>query len=218
VDHLAALQGEVAAMAAAFRAADLAAPVPACPGWTVQDLCNHLTAVHRWALLALQNEGAPPFDESVPATADDYAAVATDLVGRLHQLGPDAPSWTFDRGNPTASFWRRRQLHEVSVHRWDVEQHRLDPEIASDGVAEVVEFFLPRQLRLERATLPPGRLVLDAGDRTWTVQDVEGPTATVAADAPTMNLLLWGRRTLDDVVVSGDAAFAAEVFSAALTP
>jgi uncharacterized protein (TIGR03083 family) len=218
IDHLALLEAEVAATASAFRRADLSATVASCPGWTVQELCNHLTAVHRWVLLALRDEGSPPYDESVPSTPEDYAEVAGSMVGRLHELAPDASCWTFDRENPTASFWRRRQLHEVAVHRWDVEQQDLDPAVAEDGVSEVVDFFLPRQVRLGRTTLPAGRLLLDAGTRTWTLVDTPGPEAVVTADAPTMNLLLWGRRTLDDVDVSGDAAFAAEVFSAALTP
>ena len=218
MDHLALLQAEVAATAAAFRGADLARPVPACPGWTTQDLCNHLTAVHRWVLLALRNEGPPPYDETVPSTPDDYADVATEMVTRLAELPTDALCWTFSKDNPTTSFWRRRQLHEVSVHRWDAEQHALDPEIAEDGVDEVVTFFLPRQVRLGRAELPAGTLLLDTGSHTWTLTDGEGPQAVVSADAATLNLLLWGRRTLDDAVVSGDTAFAAEVFAAALTP
>jgi uncharacterized protein (TIGR03083 family) len=218
VDHLASLQGEVAAMAAALRATDPAREVVPCPGWTVQDLTNHLAAVHRWVLGALRNEGNPPYDESVPSTPDDYAAAADELVGRLEELPPDAPCWTFNRDDRTAAFWRRRQLHEVSVHRWDVEQHAIDPEVAADGVDEVVAFFLPRQLATGRTTLPPGRVVLGAGDHRWTLVEGDGPQAVVHADTPTLNLLLWGRRTLDDTDVEGDRAFADEVFRAALTP
>jgi uncharacterized protein (TIGR03083 family) len=218
MDHLAALEGEVAAMAAALRAADLGAAIPWCPGWVVQDLCNHLTAVHRWVLLALRDEGPPPYDESVHSSPDDYESVSQELVRRLHEVGPDAACWTFNRDNPTAGFWRRRQLQEVSIHRWDVDQHVLDASIAADGVAEVVDFFLPRQLRAGRTTLPSGRLVLEAGDASWTLIEGDGPSAVVSSDASTLNLLLWGRRTLDDVAVTGDTTFAAEVFSAALTP
>jgi uncharacterized protein (TIGR03083 family) len=218
MDHLALLEAEVAATAAALRAADPAAPVPACPGWAVQELTNHLTAVHRWVLLALRNEGSPPYDETVPATPDDYADVAGAMVERLRELPADAPCWTFDRDNRTASFWRRRQLHEVCVHRWDVEQHDLEPAVAADGIDEVVGFFLPRQVALGRTTLPPGRLVLDAGDRSWTLTDGDGPSAVVSADAGTLDLLLWGRRALHDTAVTGDGGFAGDVFRAALTP
>jgi uncharacterized protein (TIGR03083 family) len=218
MDHLALLEGEVAAMAAALRAADLAAPVDGCPGWTVQDLCNHLAAVHRWAAAALEDAGPPPYDESVVSTPGDYEQAGGALVRRLRELPGDAPCWTFDKQNRTASFWRRRQLHEVSVHRWDVERHALDPAVAEDGVDEVVAFFLPRQLALGRTQLPPGTLVLDSGTRTWSLQEADGPRATVSADASTLNLLLWGRRTLEDTTVEGDRAFAAALLGSSLTP
>jgi uncharacterized protein (TIGR03083 family) len=218
VDHLALLEREVAAMADALRAADPARDVVSCPGWTVQQLTNHISAVHRWVLLALRNEGSPPYDEAVHSTPEDYADAAGAMVQRLRELPTDAPCWTFNKDDQTAGFWRRRQLQEVSVHRWDADQHAIDPEIAADGVSEVVEFFLPRMIARGFTSLPPGTLRLEAGDRTWTLTEGEGPEAAVQADAATVNLLLWGRRTLDDAVVTGDTAFAAEVFAAALTP
>jgi len=218
MDHLALLEGEVAAMAAALRTADLGRDVASCPGWTVQDLANHISAVHRWVLGALLNEGPPPYDEAVVSSPDDYEAAATAMVKRLQELPADAPCWTFNRDDQTAAFWRRRQLQEVSIHRWDVDGHALDPVIAGAGVDEVVEFFLPRQVKAGRTTLPAGQLVLDSGDATWTLVDGEGPRAVVQADAPTLNLLLWGRRALGDTTVEGDSAFADEVFAAALTP
>jgi uncharacterized protein (TIGR03083 family) len=218
VDHLALLEGEVVAMAAALRAADPAADVPSCPGWTVQDLANHLTAVHRWVLGALRNEGSPPYDESVHSTPDDYATVSGELVTRLRALPEDAPCWTFDRDDRTAAFWRRRQLQEVSIHRWDVDRHEIDDVIAGAGVDEVVGFFLPRQLALGRTTVPGGTLTLAAPGRTWTLLSSEGPTTRVQGSPADLNLLLWGRRTLEEMTVTGDASFAAAVFAAALTP
>jgi uncharacterized protein (TIGR03083 family) len=216
VDHLALLQGEVAAMAAALRAADPARPVRSCPGWDVAALTAHLTAVHRWALGALRDEGSPPYDEK-PASPEDYAEAGGALVERLQQLPPEAPCWTFDRDDRTAAFWRRRQLQEVSVHRWDVEEHDLDPLVAEAGVDEVVGFFLPRQVHLGRTTLPAGTLVLDSGARTWTI-GAGGPTATVHATAADLDLLLWGRRSLDQLQVDGDRDVAQAVLTSGLTP
>ena len=218
MDHLALLEGEVVAMAAALRAVDLSSPVPGCPGWTRQDLSNHLSAVHRWVRLALDNDGSPPFVETVVSSPDDYEAAASAMVTRLKELAPDAPCWTFNRDNQTTSFWRRRQLQEVSVHRWDADEHEIDPEIAADGVGEVVDFFLPRMLGQGRTAVPDGTVVLDDGSRSWTVRATDGPRVVVKADAPTLNLLLWGRRTLKDTTVEGDPAFAAAFFDAALTP
>ncbi len=216
MDHLALLKDEVAAMAAALRAADPARPLPSCPGWTVADLTAHLTAVHRWARAALERPASPPYDE-VPATPDDYAGAAEALVTRLGELPLDAPCWTFDPGNRTASFWRRRQLHEVSMHRWDVDPHDLDAVVAADGVTEVLEFFAPRQVRLGRIELPPGAVVLDGGTRTWTLGEGE-PTATVTAPVADLNLLLWGRRTLAEVRIDGDAETAERLLTCGLTP
>ena len=217
MDHLALLQGEVVALAAALRAADPARAVRACPGWTVADLTAHLTGVHRWALGALRDEGAPPYEEK-PATPQDYADAAAALVERLQALPVDAPCWTFDRADKTAGFWRKRQLQEVSVHRWDVEEHQIDPAVAEAGVVEVLEFFLPRQLHLGRAALPAGTLTLHSGDRTWTVGGGGGPEATVSGPIADLDLLLWGRRGLEHVRVDGDRDLAESVFTSGLTP
>jgi uncharacterized protein (TIGR03083 family) len=218
VDHLALLEDEVAAMAAALRAADPARAVECCPGWAVQDLTNHISAVHRWVLGALLNEGSPPYDESVPSTADDYAVAARAMVERLRELPSDAPCWTFNKDDQTAGFWRRRQLQEVSIHRWDVDQHGIAPVVAADGVSEVLDFFLPRMISRGKATLPAGTLTLDDGAQTWTLAAGDGPTARVSGTTEDLNLALWGRRELAALAVNGDQRFAAAVFAAALTP
>lgn len=216
MDHLALLADEVVAMTAAVGATDPTAAVASCPGWTVADLTAHLTGVHRWVIAALRDEGAPPYEEP-PSTPEAYATAAAEMVARLRELPPDAACWTFDRGNRTASFWRRRQLHEVTVHRWDLQQQAIPDEVAADGISEVVGFFLPRMLA-QGTVVPAGRLVLDDGRHSWTLVDGDGPRATVTADAATLNLLVWGRRTLDDASVDGDGAFAKAVFATALTP
>lgn len=217
MDHLALLEDEVAAMAALLRDTDPARPVPSCPGWTVADLTAHLTGVHRWVLAALRDEGTPPYDEQ-PTSPAEYAEAATAMVARLRELPEDAPCWTFDRDDRTAGFWRRRQLQEVSVHRWDVDQHEIDPQVAEAGVTEVVAFFLPRQLHLGRLTLPPGTVTLDAGDRSWTLGGAEGPTATVRGTVQQLDLLLWGRLGTDNLSVSGDEDLAMAVLAGGLTP
>ena len=145
------------------------------------------------------------------------AACAAFVTAVLPDMSPTAPCWTFDRDDRTAAFWRRRQLQEVSVHRWDVDQHEIDETIAEAGVDEVVDFFLPRQLALGRTTVPDGGLALVAPGKEWALLPGE-PAARVEGAPADLNLLLWGRRTLDEMTVTGDAAFAAQVFAAALTP
>jgi uncharacterized protein (TIGR03083 family) len=198
VDHLAVLEGEVAAMTAALAAADPATPVEACPGWTVRELGGHITGVHRWVLAALDGDGPPPYDETPQADpVAAYDAAAQSLVARLRELPTDHPCWTFDRSNPTASFWRRRQVHEVSVHLWDVAPYELTDAVAEDGIDEVLDFFLPRQVKAGRTTLPAGTLELRTPHRSWTVG--EGPATVVEGSASELLLALWGRgRRLPD--------------------
>ena len=197
MDHLALLEGEVAAMAQAVREADLSAPVASCPGWTVADLVAHLTGVHRWVLRALDNAGPPAYDEEPqPDPPGAYERHATALVERLRAIDPGAPAWTFDKHNQTAGFWRRRQLHEVSVHRWDVQEHRLDRAIAEDGVDEVLDFFLPRQIATGRTEVPEGTLRLISPERAWAFGEGR-PVQTAQGTASDLVLGLWGRVPLD---------------------
>ena len=193
MDHLALLTAEVAGMTEALRDADLSAPVAACPGWTVRELGAHVTGVHRWARAALSSDAPPPYDESLPQgdLAEAYAAAAGDLLEALRSTPADQSCWTFDRGNRTASFWRRRQLHEIAVHRWDVRAYELTDEVAQDGIDEVVDFMLPRQVAAGRTTLPDGSLVLTSPGRTWTVG--EGEPDVVEGSAGELLLRLWGR-------------------------
>ena len=189
------LEGEVLAMASAIGLADPAAPVPACPGWTVRDLVTHLVAVHVWARAALDTDTPPPYDEKVlgPELAEEYFAASQDLMARLRELPGSHPCWTFDKANRTAAFWQRRQLHEVAVHRWDVSPYTLTDEVALDGIDEVVTFFAPRQVSLGRTVLPAGSLHVSTAGREWRV-GTGSPGATLTGTASDVLLRLWRRR------------------------
>jgi uncharacterized protein (TIGR03083 family) len=197
VDSLAALDGEVTAMAAALMAADPTAPVAACPGWTVRDLAGHVTGVHRWALAALSSSTSPPYDET-PTDGDlaaAYVAAGKALLAGLRDVPPEHSCWTFDPSNRTASFWPRRQVHEVAVHRWDVAPYVLSDEVAEDGIDEILGFWLVRQVALGRATLPAGTLRLVSPNRTWDLGEGD-PVRTVEGTASDLQLSLWGRGDL----------------------
>lgn len=180
-------------MATALRAADPARPIPACPGWTTVELAAHITGVHRWVLKALDNDGPPPFDETPDGgdLAATYSVAADAMLARLHALPKDTPVWTFNRNDGTAGFWHRRQLQEVAMHRWDAQPYAFSDEIAADGLDEVVEFFLPRQVGSGRLTLPPASLRLVAPDRSWVVG--EGPETVVEGTPGELLLQLWQR-------------------------
>ena len=192
LDHLALLEDEVLAMTAAIKAADPDQDIAACPGWTTRDLVTHLVAVHRWATAAIGSDGPPEFTErTLTDLAADYADASAHLLARLREVGADGAAWTFWRAERTAGFWRRRQLHEVAVHRWDLTGDELSDVVARDGIDEVVELLAPRQIALGRIPPLSGGLRMAAPDQTWCLGT---PPWTELSGRPAELLLrLWGR-------------------------
>ena len=149
--HCDLLEAELATTEAAFRAVDPAAPVPACPDWTVADLAKHLGGVHRWAAhlvatLATERDRAPqdPTRPGPDGTADEWADWLADggrrLVATLRAADGTSPVWTWGDGTDVA-WWTRRQLHETLVHRIDALQAAgaewtVDPGVAVDAIDE----------------------------------------------------------------------------------
>ncbi|NYG05626.1 uncharacterized protein (TIGR03083 family) [Phycicoccus badiiscoriae] len=171
--QLTTLHAATTAMGDTVRAADPQATVPSCPGWTVTDLVDHLGRVHLWAAHCART-GSPPDpyprrgrDQPLP---DWYAACADTIVTTLGELPPDHPAWSFSAvpGHQDVRFWRRRQVHETTIHHVDALQacgrlpttglvdHLpvLTPGQAADGIAEVFEVMAPRSL-VRHADRPP---------------------------------------------------------------
>jgi uncharacterized protein (TIGR03083 family) len=159
--YLAHLRRDLVAFEACL-AADLAAPVGHCGDWTLSDLAGHLGQGNLWAAAAVTQKRG---DYQAPAAPRDPAALARwfgDTSGVLLaalDTDPSASAWTL-APPPTVGFWQRRRCLETLVHRWDA-QHalgsigRLDPALAGDGVAEVIDTMAPRQIRLGRTSAPP---------------------------------------------------------------
>ena len=108
------------------RDAELDAPVPSCPGWSLRDLVVHLGGVHQWATHAVVEGNPnlrpePPADEGRSGLTAWYRRHASHLVDVLTSTATDAPAWTLDDRDPTAQFWMRRQVHETVMHAWDAE-------------------------------------------------------------------------------------------------
>lgn len=204
IDLLEATTGRFAAV---LETGDLAAPVPTCPGWTLADLGEHTRWVHAWAAHAVE-VGTPDGDTPAPgpgraALVAGYRDAAATLVGVLRATAPEDAAWTFGPERVSA-FWRRRQVHEVTLHLYDAlaSQARtadwtIDPALAWDGVDEVATLFYPRQLRLARTgPLPaPVRIAAtDLEDRTVVLEaDAAGEPVTLEATASDLLLMLWGR-------------------------
>ena len=202
---------------------DPARKVTSCPGWTLRDLTAHLGGVHQWAAQAAV-EGDPSL-EPEPAPAEDAAGLsawyllhASALIDVLTARPTDAPAWTLDRDDRTTGFWRRRQVHEVTMHLWDAEltlgaARPIDPELAWDGVAEVVDILYPRQVRLGRTSALTTAVRLTATDIDDSVVMGDGRPVDVAAPAEVLLRMLWHRHAAHEI-----DPHAAVLLSGAVTP
>ena len=160
-----ALRTATAAMAATVRAADPHAPVPACPGWDVTDLVDHLGRVHLWAAHCARH-GSPPDpyprrDREQPLP-DWYAARADTIVDHRGRAAARPPRVELLRragssGRPVLAASpaardddppRRRAAGRWSAAPAGLVDHLPDltTEQAADGVAEVFEVMAPRSL------------------------------------------------------------------------
>lgn len=232
-DYSSHLDRELTAYAAALGTA-VASPVlldrriPACPDWDVRGLTHHLLSVHAWVAHAIVRSGddepAMPVEAALLA---EFSASAAKLRAVLDRP-PDTACWTFGEDR-TVAFWQRRQAHENAIHRWDLESSlrrdpRLDGELATDGIDEVVAMFWPRQVRLGRAEEPDDRISLrTTGGRRWAIGRLAAasePCAEVTGSPEDLCLALWGRIGWDDrsLAWAGDRAAADVVLTRQLVP
>ncbi|MFK0293385.1 maleylpyruvate isomerase N-terminal domain-containing protein [Streptomyces sp. NPDC090442] len=128
--HCAEIVAQTALLSTRLSDADLTAPVPTCPGWTLAQLVRHLGGAHRWVdtIIRTRATGPVPDDlvDDVTGHADvDAAALgawltegAEQLADVLRTAGPDTAVWTVAPGG-TPAFWARRMTHETVVHRAD---------------------------------------------------------------------------------------------------
>lgn len=205
-------------------------PVPTCPGWSVSDLVGHLGGIHRWAA-AIVLSGQWIKELTVTAQqpfAEWYAGTATSLLTALQAVDADEPTPNFTRRDEVAAFWPRRQLHETTVHAVDAAialgkpeySWRVDPEVAADGIAEVLRVFLPRMMDRGAAVALPGSIRLEATDLdlSWTFGpgDDNNPVQVTAQDieaegvaqgsAVELYLVLWNRLPIERLHIEGIAA------------
>lgn len=208
LDHL---RRELGAFEACL-AGDLSARVEHCGDWTLYDLADHLGRGNLWAAAGVteqrgDHEPAPAPREKA-ALARWFGGTADVLVAALDS-DPSAAAWTIAPPS-TVRFWQRRRCMETVIHRWDAEHAlgaggALDPLLAPDGVAEVIDTMTPRQIRLGRTAVPPHAIRLAASDSpsSWVLGPGD-PVATVRATAAELMLLLWGRLPPEDQAFTWD--------------
>lgn len=235
--YLDVLHHESTALFAAARIAGPAAPVPGCPEWTATDLVWHIGEVHDfWGYIVRERSTSPdayddPARPGEGASSDEaFEAVhtfASERAAELHRVLSDAdlatPVWTWTPQQDIA-FVLRRMAHETAAHRADAEHaagrdHRIDADLAADGIDEFLAFFLP----VVKSDAPAlgGSVHLHCTDThgEWTVRTGDDGTYVVTRDhnksdtalrghAHDLLMVLWRRSPLDAVTVFGDRGLA----------
>ncbi|GLW31120.1 maleylpyruvate isomerase family mycothiol-dependent enzyme [Actinoplanes regularis] len=213
LDHLTLLQAELAVFQECMDG-DLGASVEHCPGWTLRELAEHLGQGNLWVVAAV-TEGHGRF-QAPPAPADiaPWLAETSKVLVETLTVDPGTAAWTFAPPH-TVGFWRRRRWLETLVHRWDAQQalgkpSDLAPELCADGIAEVFDTFVDRQVRLGRMAAPEAAVRFTATDvgGSWTVGPGE-PVATLSGSAEQILLALWNRLPWDRLAGDHEAARAA---------
>ncbi len=261
MDALASLARDSALLASAVRSAPADAEVPACPGWSAADLAFHVASVQSfWAAVVGHEPGTGlPGGDVAPLErpADDaaLAALAQDatarLVAALAGRDPHEPCWSWHPDGRTVGWVARRQLHEALIHRVDAEQTAgggvtpLDPDVAADGVDEVLDVllgahpawttFAPQGGTVAVVVDAPGEAphrwdvelgrVRGTGPESGREYDVPGgrlihpdgePDAVVAGPAADLDLWLWGRGGPEALRMTGAAGAAGALRAAAV--
>jgi uncharacterized protein (TIGR03083 family) len=191
------------------------AAVPTCPGWTLDDLLNHLGRVYAMVATAIGDRaGSAPNRELVPRRPEgrdplDWMRERFDLLlPVLSEVPEDAARWNFVSGpRSPVGFWWRRQVHETLVHRVDAELAGRAPvgeaaaEVAADGIAEYLLLSGFREVPAGDLQLGTSMTVhlhaTDAPEIDWTIDTVgdKYASAHMKADAalrgPAWSLNRW---------------------------
>lgn len=143
------IETESARFREVLESVDPAAPVPSCPDWDAADLLWHLAGVqHFWAQVVTRRPAGPD-DIEQPERPDShegllalYDRASAALVDALAEASSKDEAWTWSSDH-TVGFILRRQAHEALIHRVDAElasgsMTALDPQLATDGVRELL--------------------------------------------------------------------------------
>lgn len=234
---------------------DPAARVPACPDWDASDLLWHLGEVQWFWAWVIRNRPAGPSDDGRPVRPGAFPELlaffdqsSADLVGRLETADPAEPAWSW-APEQTVGFTFRRQAQEALIHRLDAEQTAgevspLDPRLAADGVAELMEVMYggeaPDWGRTEMGEALVHIEMTDVGESLFvrpgmfygtdpeSGKNYDGPhllvaepgeaAAVVRGPAGDLDAWLWKRRDDAGIEVSGDREVYDAMFRAVSEP
>ncbi|MEE8600455.1 maleylpyruvate isomerase family mycothiol-dependent enzyme [Euzebya tangerina] len=243
---------ESARFEAVLRDAVPTTAVPTCPDWTAADLLWHLTEVQLfWGAIVRDRLDDPQAAERAkpgrPSDPDElanlFSTASATLVEVLSTTPAATPMWMWNADGRHAGYIARRQAHEALIHRVDAEMtvgrpSPLDPELATDGIDEVLSIMYgPADWGTVLPSGPTGQILTTDTETSWTfrvaqfrgtdpdsgktyfepvVELLDGRSApssidfTVRGTAGQLDTALWNRAPLADLDVRGDnAAFTA---------
>lgn len=232
-----AVEQAAARISALARGGDLATPVDHLNRWKVRDVVAHLGGVYQWATRIVQERSmkGPGFTKSKLDGTElcDWFDDAADTVVELLRTTPfDEQCPNFNPGSErTVAWWARREAHESTVHRWDVEAAfgdttAIDPKLAADGVDEFLDVFL--RTRGKQTLDVPLVLRTSRPKRSWTLTpaakagridvahgQTDSPDATVSGKPAALLLALWGRQSATEakLTIDGDPDVAAHLIT-----
>ena len=153
LDFVTIVRRESERFASALEDAVSDATVPCCPDWDASDLAWHLTEVQDfWGAMVevlaqdwedVERAERPASGPILPL----FRAAAARLVRVLSERDPADEVWTW-AGTDTVEWVRRRQAHEVLIHRVDAEQtagmplSSIEAELAADGIDEILSVMI----------------------------------------------------------------------------
>jgi uncharacterized protein (TIGR03083 family) len=205
-------------------------PVPSCPDWTGADLLWHLTEVYRWWTWIVverrqSEDGYEPAERPAEGELDEaFQARCADLLAALSATPGDTAVWTWwaDDGPSNVDAIIRRMAHETAMHRVDAQLtagavQPIDAALASDGIDELLSWFLPWL----RSGVVAGSVHIHCGDIAgeWTIRPNDNDRFDVTREhakgdcalrgaASDLLCALWRRGPVASIEVVGDAAVA----------
>jgi uncharacterized protein (TIGR03083 family) len=140
--------------------------VPACPGWTLGDLCWHIGNVwNRWGRVVSEAittlDGVQAIEQPARPHGDlliDWVTAAhTSVVSALVAADDDTDVWSWTGSNQPVRWVQRRMVQETAVHRWDAANavglpYDIPVGVAADGIDEFLMWFGAR--RVSEGALP----------------------------------------------------------------
>ena len=213
--YLECLSADYGDLRDAASAAELTAPVPNCPGWTVSDLVFHVAEVYLHKVTLMRTGEVPPEWPPPGLAAEAPLALLGRTYGELRAefsaREPRSSTLTWYEPDQTVGFWIRRMAQETAVHRIDAELAAGLPvtpvpaDLAVDGVDEVLTRMLAYGSVAwpeEFAEMQGEHLAAESGQDTITV--AAGGLAWTVRPSPRQVVVEDGASDHPRVVVEGE--------------